>query len=271
MAQASIVPAFRGALDLDHNKDYYYHPDRNLLIELTEEVVAKLVAVEPNCVHRLRTDDHRHQRRQLHWRLGDHGPWPYELPTGFTRPISVSIQSYANGVERFTHGMLHHFGLVGPLRARGRHIPAALCRRVGQHGGTLQQRAPAGLVEGARRLADRPRRHDHLHCAARVRRELCGASIRFPCSATPRPAANRKAIAIGLSQGRSDPGGGERLLLRGGAQQCGRDLRQRAARLRRAHLLRQRARASGRGAGDPARQEPSHRWASAMRSSQSAT
>ena len=37
------------SIDLDHTKDYYYHPDRNLLIELTEEVVAKLVAAEPNC------------------------------------------------------------------------------------------------------------------------------------------------------------------------------------------------------------------------------
>ena len=46
--QASLVPAFRGPIALDHNKDYYYHPDRNLLIELTEEVVAKLVAAEPN-------------------------------------------------------------------------------------------------------------------------------------------------------------------------------------------------------------------------------
>ena len=46
--QASVVPAFRGPVILDHNKDYYYHPDRNLLIELTEEVVAKLVEAEPN-------------------------------------------------------------------------------------------------------------------------------------------------------------------------------------------------------------------------------
>jgi Subtilase family len=36
--QTTVVPTFRGTLQLDHNKDYYYHPDRNLLIELTEEV-----------------------------------------------------------------------------------------------------------------------------------------------------------------------------------------------------------------------------------------
>ena len=45
--QASLVPAFRGPIALDHPKSYYYHPDRSLLIELTEEVVAKLVATEP--------------------------------------------------------------------------------------------------------------------------------------------------------------------------------------------------------------------------------
>ena len=37
--QASVVPAYRGTINLDHNKDYYYHPDRHLLIELTEEIV----------------------------------------------------------------------------------------------------------------------------------------------------------------------------------------------------------------------------------------
>jgi hypothetical protein len=40
------------------------------------------------------------------------GPWPYDLPAGITRPISVSVQSHANSSARFTHGLLHQFGLV---------------------------------------------------------------------------------------------------------------------------------------------------------------
>lgn len=40
------------------------------------------------------------------------GSWPYNMPGGFTRPISVSIQSYDNSVARFTHGLLHQFNLV---------------------------------------------------------------------------------------------------------------------------------------------------------------
>jgi hypothetical protein len=110
--QASVVPAYRGVIALDQPKDYYYHPDRNLLIELTEEVVAKLVAAEPNVLDPVErmiivTNDVNF--------TGDWattGPWPYNLPGGFTRPISVSVQSYANGAGRFTHGMLHQFGCV---------------------------------------------------------------------------------------------------------------------------------------------------------------
>ena len=98
--QASVVPAYRGVIALDQPKDYYYHPDRNLLIELTEEVVAKLVAAEPNVLDPVErmiivTNDVNF--------TGDWattGPWPYDLPGGFTRPISVSVQSYAERRRR---------------------------------------------------------------------------------------------------------------------------------------------------------------------------
>ena len=75
-------------------------------------MVAKLVAAEPNVfatVERMIivTNDVNFTED---WATT--GPWPYDLPAGFTRPISVSIQSYANPAARFTHGMLHQFGLV---------------------------------------------------------------------------------------------------------------------------------------------------------------
>ena len=79
--QATILPDYRGPITLDHPKDYYYHPSRNLLIEMTEEVVAKLVVAEPNIFNKGTmdpTDDVdrliRDQRRELHRRLGHHRP-----------------------------------------------------------------------------------------------------------------------------------------------------------------------------------------------------
>ena len=180
--QASVVPEFRGPISLDHNKDYYYHPDRNLLIELTEEVVAKLVAVEPNLFNTFErmivvTNDINF--------TGDWattGPWPYDLPAGFTRPISVSIQSYANPAPRFNHGMLAPIRAGRPVRARGREFPATLCRRMGQHGGVIQQRAPACLVEGTRQLADCSWRHRDLHrqtcCWRKLRRVESDSNLR---------------------------------------------------------------------------------------------
>ena len=173
--QATVVPAYRGTIDLDHNKDYYYDPGRNLLIELTEEVVAKLVAAEPNVLDTVErliivTNDVNF--------TGDWattGPWPYDLPGGFTRPISVSVQSYANPAARFTHGMLHQFGRGRSLRARRGDVPASVRGRVGQHGRDLQQRAPARLVEGTSRMADGARRHDPVHSASGAGCFVCGA------------------------------------------------------------------------------------------------
>ena len=71
--QASVVPAYRGDPRARPAKDYYYDPGRNLLIEMTQEVVAKLVAAEPAESRHGRTPDNRHQRRQLHRRWRDHG------------------------------------------------------------------------------------------------------------------------------------------------------------------------------------------------------
>jgi hypothetical protein len=117
--QATLGPLYRGPVELDHPKSYYYHPERSLLVELVEEVVAKLVAAEPTIFDQgpggaddidrliIVTNDISFTED---WATT--GPWPYNLPAGLTRPISVSVQSYANSVARFTHGVLHQMGLV---------------------------------------------------------------------------------------------------------------------------------------------------------------
>ena len=156
-AQATVVPAFRGPVALDHNKDYYYHPDRNLLIELTEEVVAKLVAARTlTLFDDTRAHDHRHERRNFTGDWATTGPWPYQLPAGLAAPISVSIQSYANPAARFTHGMLHQFRPGRSLRARRRQsFPRPYVDEWDNMARALQQRPSVGVVEGACRLADR--------------------------------------------------------------------------------------------------------------------
>lgn len=199
-AQASLVPAFRPTVNLDHNKDYYYHPDRNLLIELTEEVVAKLVVVEPNLFNDFErmivvTNDINF--------TGDWattGPWPYDLPAGFTRPISVSIQSYANPAPRFSHGMLHQFGLVDLYAHEGVSFPRPYVDEWDNMAGLYNNAHP--LVWSKQRAGWLTAHGDTV---TYIPRPAAGASYGglnpIPIFRNTSAAANRKTIAIGLSEG----------------------------------------------------------------------
>lgn len=200
--QATLVPAYRGPVQLDHPKDYYYHPDRNVLIELTEEIVAKLDTAEPGLfasIERLLivTNDVNFNRD-----CATTGPWPYTLPAGFTRPISVSVHSYASPVERFTHGALHHFGLVDLYAHEGVTFPRPYVDEWDNMGGTYDNVHP--LVWSKQRAGWLTAHGDTI---TYVPRPAAGSSY---SGANPLPlfhntstAANRKAIAIGLTQGRS--------------------------------------------------------------------
>lgn len=198
--QAGLVPEFRGPVNLDHNKDHYYHPDRNLLIELTEEVVAKLVAIEPNLFNDFErmivvTNDINF--------TGDWattGPWPYDLPAGFTRPISVSIQSYANPAARFNHGMLHQFGLVDLYAHEGVSFPRPYVDEWDNMAGLYNNVHP--LVWSKERAGWL---NAHGDTVTYIARPTAGASYGglnpIPIFSNSSTAANRKAIAIGLSEG----------------------------------------------------------------------
>jgi subtilase family protein len=199
-SQATVVPAYRGVIDLDHNKDYYYDPQRHLLIEMTEEIVAKLVAAEPNVfdnVERLIlvTNDVNF--------TGDWattGPWPYEMPAGFTRPISVSIQSHANALARFTHGMLHQFGLVDLYAHEGVTFPRPYVDEWDNMAGLFTNVHP--LVWSKERAGWLTAHGDTIEY---IPRPAAGASYAglnpIPIFLNTSPNSNRKAIAIGLSQG----------------------------------------------------------------------
>ncbi|MGB8433375.1 MAG: S8 family serine peptidase [Burkholderiales bacterium] len=197
--QATVVPAYRGVIDLDQQKDYYYDPSRNLLIEMTEEVVAKLVAAEPNvldAVERLIivTNDVNF--------TGDWattGPWPYELPGGFTRPISVSVQSHANPAARFTHGMLHQFGCVDLYAHEGVTFPRPYVDEWDNMAGFFNNVHP--LVWSKERAGWLTAHGDTIQYIPRPAPGASYAGLNpIPIFFNTSTAANRKAIAIGLSQ-----------------------------------------------------------------------
>ncbi len=198
--QASVVPAYRGVITLDHPKDYYYDPSRHLLIEMTEEVVAKLVATEPNvldAVERLIivTNDVNF--------TGDWattGPWPYDLPGGFTRPISVSVQSHANQTARFTHGLLHQFGAVDLYAHEGVTFPRPYVDEWDNMAGFFNNVHP--LAWSKERAGWLTAHGDTIEYIPRPAPGAAYAGLNpIPLFFNTSTAANRKAIAIGLSQG----------------------------------------------------------------------
>ncbi len=202
--QASISPTYR-LIQLDQPKSYYYHPSRDLLIELTNDVVAKLIAVEPNLLNTGGSNDIDRMMivtNDVNFTesVGTTGEWPYELPAGFTRPISVSVHGYAAPVQRFISGLLHQFGMVDLFAHAGVVFPRAYVD---------EWDALGGLFTGVHPLMWQKERAGWPGPAGAqvtfIPRPAAGASytgtnplgIRNQNS----PAAGRKAIAIGLSQG----------------------------------------------------------------------
>lgn len=119
-SSASVVPDYHPTvITLDHDSGQYFPPNANPLIELTEEVFAKLLGADAAVFTRdpLSTNDDV-DRVVLVTNdpdfVGDWattGSWPYEVP-GLGRPLSVSIQSFANNTARFSHGLMHQLNLI---------------------------------------------------------------------------------------------------------------------------------------------------------------
>jgi len=116
----TIVPQYVETT-LSQPSSYYYHPSRNVLIEMAQEAIANLLAADPNIFTMgtaataddiarmvILTNDPSY--------VGDWattGPWPYDLPGGLTRRISVSVNSIYNDAEkRLSHALCHQLGLV---------------------------------------------------------------------------------------------------------------------------------------------------------------
>jgi hypothetical protein len=119
--QATIDPVlFPSAVNLPHAKSYYFAANRNPLIEMTQDVVTALLAADANVFDRGTPADADDIDRIIIV-LNDPsftddfattGPWPYDLPGGLTRPLSVSIQTIFNDpAARWAHGMNHQLGM----------------------------------------------------------------------------------------------------------------------------------------------------------------
>ncbi|TFH50196.1 MAG: hypothetical protein E4G92_00525, partial [Bacteroidia bacterium] len=106
---------------LSQPSSFYYHPSRNVLIEMAQEVITNLVTANPNIFTQGTPATNDDIARMVILTndpnfVGDWattGPWPYDLPGGLTRRISVSVNSIHNDAEkRIEHALCHQFGLV---------------------------------------------------------------------------------------------------------------------------------------------------------------
>jgi hypothetical protein len=119
--RASIDPVlFPNPVNLPHAKTYYFAPSRNPLIEMTQDVVSALLTADPNVFDRGTPADADDIDRivlvlndpSFTEDFATTGPWPYDLPGGLTRPLSVSIQTIFNDpAARWAHGMNHQLGM----------------------------------------------------------------------------------------------------------------------------------------------------------------
>jgi hypothetical protein len=206
--QTTIDPLHR-QVTLDNPTTFYYHPTRNLLIELTTEAVQELVTAEPTIFTRGTADPADDIDRMIivtndtsftgDWATT--GAWPYELPGGFTRPISVSIQAETNDDARFAHGIAHQFGLVdlyahpGVTFAR----PAYADEWDNMANPFRGQQPLVWSKERARWLTEHG---DTIEFMPRPNPGVV-AEQTFLVNAQESTAVNRKAIAIGLTAGRA--------------------------------------------------------------------
>jgi virulence-associated protein VagC len=114
----ALEPLFVGPVTLDHDAAYYQSASSNLLIEMTTEVLTKLLEAQPDVLDgptgEAADDIDRvilvvnDLRFITDWATTGH--WPYEL-AGKTRHLSVSVQGPGNSTEQYTHGLSHQFGL----------------------------------------------------------------------------------------------------------------------------------------------------------------
>lgn len=118
--QTTINPVYENTT-LSTSLGTYLSIDNNPLIEMAQDVITTLIASNPSIFDR-GTADPADDIDRMVILLNDQGftgdwattgPWPYDLPGGLTRPISVSASSVFNDPDRrLSHAMCHQLGMV---------------------------------------------------------------------------------------------------------------------------------------------------------------
>ncbi|OED37788.1 hypothetical protein AB833_22435 [Chromatiales bacterium (ex Bugula neritina AB1)] len=116
--QTTMDPLYRGPVILDEPTGFYEAPDRNMLIEMAEEVLGKLILAEGSLLDGPTTapDDDIDRIIMVvndpgftdDWATT--GLWPYSI-NGDTRHLSVSVQGPNNSLAQYAHGLSHQLGL----------------------------------------------------------------------------------------------------------------------------------------------------------------
>lgn len=116
--QARLRPLFVGPIALDNPRAYYANPGRSYVVDLTTEVLQKVVAANPGILNGPTADPNDDIDRVVivlndpaftkDWASTGH--WPYVV-AGNTHHLSASIHSPADTTAQFAHGLSHQFGL----------------------------------------------------------------------------------------------------------------------------------------------------------------
>jgi len=115
---ARIVPLFRGPINLNNPQATYSTGEQSLLIDMSTEVLQKMLMAEPTVLDGPTADPADDIGRVLivvndmafNIDFATTGNWPFALPGG-TRYLSVSVQGPNNTTAQFTHGMGHQLGM----------------------------------------------------------------------------------------------------------------------------------------------------------------
>lgn len=126
----------KGWLDLGKDRAHYYDATTgNMLIEMVNDVIAKISASDQNFDFKpfdrmiiLTNDDGSNNETRGLNEWATTGPWPYTLPAAFgTKRLSVSVhradQTGPGNEGQLTHALGHHFGLIDLYAHEGAIFP----------------------------------------------------------------------------------------------------------------------------------------------------
>jgi hypothetical protein len=111
----TLIPLFRGPITLDNNKSHYSRPDQNLLVEMSTEVLSKLLSAEPEILNGPTADPEDDIDRIIivlndpsftaDWATT--GPWLYELAVKelWTRQFGTPDKDHGAGIAVDSSGV----------------------------------------------------------------------------------------------------------------------------------------------------------------------